>query len=272
LVTTLAKSDASGLSAIDWHPPEEFTVKAADGITDLYGVLYRPHDFDPAKRYPVVDNIYNGPQTTWVPRTFANGVGIGAQAMAQLGFVVFVVDGRGTPERGKAFQDVVYGNFGRNEIPDHVAALRALAKDRPYLDLTRVGVTGGSFGGYMTIRAMLLAPEVYHVGVARAPVVDLYDANVERYMGLPQEHRDAYEYGSSLRLAGNLRGKLLLIHGSNDINATFSATMKLVEAFARAGRPYDLIILPEQDHALNGVSAAYSSAATNRYLVEHLKP
>src|SRR5262249_39114991 len=156
---------------------------------DLYGVLYKPADFDPAKKYPVLDSIYNGPQTTWVPRTFNGPTGYVPQALAQLGYIVFVVDGRGTPERGKRFQDVVYGEVGRIEIPDHVAVLHALAKERPYMDLGRVGIFGGSFGGYMTVRAMLLAPDVYHVGVATAPVnclEDLPASAAEMYMGLPE--------------------------------------------------------------------------------------
>src|SRR5262249_20313862 len=148
---------------------------AADGKTDLYGVMFKPLNFDAAKKYPVIDNIYGGPQVTWVPREFLGPTSIWPQALAQLGFVVFVVDARGTPDRGKAFQDVVYGNFGRSEIPDHVAVLKQLAKNRPYIDLDRAGIFGGSWGGYMTIRGMLLAPDVYKAGVAIYPVADLYD-------------------------------------------------------------------------------------------------
>ena len=260
---------------LHWTPPEEFVVKAADGKTDLYGVIFKPWDFDATKKYPVVDNIYGGPQITWVPREFFAPTGTWPQALAQLGFVVFVVDARGTPDRGKAFQDVVYGNFGRNEIPDHVAVLRQLAKSRTYMDLDRVGIFGGSWGGYMTIRGMLLAPDVYRAGVAIYPVADLYDHRagpIEPFMGVPQNNREGYEYGSSLRLADQLKGHLLLIHGTSDVNATFSATMKMVEALTRAGKPYDLIVLPEQTHRLEGASREYVLDAVRRYFVEHLKP
>src|SRR5262249_36634614 len=145
---TTARIDA----ALRWTAPEEFVVKAADGKTDLYGVMFKPLNFDAAKKYPVIDNIYAGPQVTWVPREFLGPTSIWPQALAQLGFVVFVVDARGTPDRGKAFQDVVYGNFGRSEIPDHVAVLKQLPENRPYIDLDRAGIFGGSCGGYMTIR------------------------------------------------------------------------------------------------------------------------
>lgn len=275
LLQVLSQANVDALKELKWSPPEEFSVKAADQKTDLYGVLYKPFDFDPGKKYPVIENIYNGPQITTVPRIFTERRGIWAQALAQLGFIVFIVDGRGTPERGKEFQDVVYRNFGRNEIPDHVATLKQLAARRPCLDTSRVGIFGGSWGGYMTIRALLLAPDVYQVGVSSYPVVDLYDhlhSAIEYYMGLPQNNREGYEYGSSLRLAGNLKGKLLLIHGTSDVNATFSSTMKMVEALVRAGKPYDLIILPDQTHAISGVSRTYWMEAIRRYFEEHLRP
>ncbi|MBN1223956.1 MAG: S9 family peptidase [Candidatus Aminicenantes bacterium] len=275
LVRIISEANIDALQAIKWSSPEEFIVKADDGQTNIYGILYKPYDFDPGKKYPVIDNIYNGPQTTWVPRTFSDARLVSAQALAQLGFIVFQVDGRGTTDREKEFQDVVYRNFGRNEIPDHVAALRQLAAERPYMDLDRVGIYGASFGGYMTLRAMLLAPDVYHVAVSSAPVVDLYDigaGSAEAYMGLIEDNREGYEYASSLDKAGNLRGKLLLIHGTNDVNAPFSATMKMVEALVRAGRPFDLVVLPEQSHWVRGKSALFMLEAQRKYFQEHLKP
>ncbi len=275
LLQTLSKANIDALDKLKWSPSEEFIVKAADKETDLYGVIYKPYDFDPNKKYPVIDHIYNGPYRTQVPHTFTDRRGLWPQALAQLGFIVFLVDGRGTTERGKKFQDVAYGNFGRNEIPDHVAVLKQLAEKRPYIDMSRVGMFGGSWGGYMTTRAMVLAPDVYHVGVSIYPVVDLYDHNataIEYYMGLPQNNRKEYEYASSLRLAGKLKGKLLLMHGTSDVNATFSATMKMVEALIRAGKPVDLIVLPELDHSLSGKSGRYIMEAVRRYFQEHLKP
>ena len=272
LLQVLSKANIDAVKELKRIPPEEFMVKAADKKTDIYGVLYKPYDFDPNREYPVVEGIYAGPTTAIVPRTFTEGVE--AQALAQLGFIVFNVDGRGTPGRGKEFQDVVYGNFGRNEISDHVAALKQLAEKRSYMDLSRVGIVGHSWGGYFAIRALLLAPDVYHVGIASAPAVDLSDfrVSIEPYMGLPQNNEEAYEYGSNLRLAGNLKGKLLLIHGTSDDDVLFSATMKMVKALIRAGRPYDLIVLPEQHHIPSGTSRTYWLEAIRRYFQEHLKP
>jgi dipeptidyl-peptidase-4 len=270
LVEVISKANADAVMDLRPNPPEEFTVKAADGKTDLYGVLYKPYDFDPSKKYPVLDSIYAGPQTTWVPRRFtADPRG---QAFAHLGFIVFVVDARGTPDRGKAFQDVVYRNFGRNEIPDHVATLNQLAAKRPFMDLSRVGVFGGSWGGYFAIRALLQAPEVFHVGVAQAPVTDLRQVNHDIYMGRPEENKEGYDFGSNLLLAGKLKGHLLLIHGTSDLNAPFSATIQMIDALVQAGKPYDLIVLPEQTHRPEGPSKMYSMDAHKRYLVDHLKP
>ncbi len=145
----------------------------------------------------------------------------------------------------------MFGNIGRHEISDHVAALKQLTGQRPYMDSSRVGINGSSYGGYFAVRAMLLAPDVYHVGVAIAACVDLYDQyfdEVEPYMGLPQKNRDAYEYADNLRLSGSLKGKLLLIHGTSDPAVQFAHSMKMVEALLRAGRPYDLFVAPDQGH------------------------
>jgi len=273
LLQVLARGNIDSLRSMGWQDPEEFTAKAADGTTDLYGVLYRPFDFDPTKRYPVIEFIYGGPQRTNVGRAFGNIAG-GAVALAQLGFITYVVDARGTAERGKAFQDVVYRNFGRNEIPDHVAVLEQLGAARPYMDLGRVAIMGGSWGGYMTVRAMVLAPDTYHVGVATAPVGDLYDhaaGAIEPYMGLLESNRAGYDYASSLRLADRLKGHLLLMHGTSDVNATFSATMKLADGFTRAGKPYDLRVFSEQNHSVNGIFD-YWMETTRQYFVEHLRP
>ena len=273
LVEVLSKANADVVKTLRPHPPEEFTMKAADGQTDLYGIIYKPYDFNPNKKYPVVDAIYAGPQTTWVSRTFTGGIGAQDQAFAHLGFIVVSVDARGTPDRGKAFQDVVYGNFGRNEIPDHVAVLKQLAASRPFMDMSRVGVFGGSYGGYFTIRAMLLAPDVYHVGVSSAPITTLLQVpGTEQYMGSPHENKEGYEYGSNLRIAANLKGHLMLIHGTSDVNAPFTATIQLIDAFVQAGKPYDLVVLPEQDHHLTGQGGAYYLNTIKRYLEEYLKP
>jgi dipeptidyl aminopeptidase/acylaminoacyl peptidase len=276
LLRTLARADVSRLETeLRWQPPEPFVVKASDGKTDLYGVLYKPYDFDSTKRYPVLEYIYGGPFANNVSHAFYQSPL--PLAWAQLGIIVFVVDGRGTPERGKAFQDVTYGNVGRYEIPDHVATLRQLAADRPYMDLERVGIIGSSFGGYFTTRALLLAPEIYHVGIAVCPAADLYvKATVtEQYMGLPENNREGYEYASNADLAERLSGRLLIIHGTSDVNAPISEMMKMADAFIQAGRPFDLIILPNHDHQIlraPGPQGEYAREAVRRYLLEQLRP
>jgi len=276
LLQTLSRANIDALrEELKWSPPEEFVVTAADGETDLYGVLYKPYDFDPNKQYPVIEIIYAGGRQTVVPRTFTSTIrGLEAQALAQLGFITFIVDGRGTPERSKAFQDVVYGNRGRHEIPDHVAALKQLAEERPYMDLNRVGIYGYSNGGYFTLRALLLAPDVYHVGIAGAPSPDTQGFVRFGQLGFQQDNKEGYDYASNLRFVGNLKGKLLLVHGTSDGN--FFSTIKVVEALIQAGKPYDLLVLPEQHHFFRrnpgGTARTYFWQAIGRYFQEHLKP
>jgi dipeptidyl aminopeptidase/acylaminoacyl peptidase len=254
--------------------PEEFVVKAADGITDLYGALFLPPDFDPSETYPVIEWIYAGPWTTVTPRRFNDATASEARWLADLGAVVFIVDGRGTPGRGREFQNVVLGSLGRHEIPDHVAALRQLAAERPYMDTSRVGVLGGSWGGYFALRAMLLAPDTYHVGVAFAPAGDLADYwadYVVPYLGLPENDPEAYEFGSNSALAANLGGALLLIHGTGDAEAPFSGTMNMAAALIQAGKDFDLVVLPDENHyILWGPNSGYLRERIQRHFEEHL--
>jgi dipeptidyl aminopeptidase/acylaminoacyl peptidase len=273
LLLELARADTTALEDIDWKPPEEFIVKADDGTTDLYGVLFKPKDFDPGKRYPVIDMIYAGPFTTAVPNSYApfNFLVFRAAGMAQLGFVTFIVDCRGTTERGKAFQDASFGRIGQIEIPDHVAALKQLAAERPYMDLDRVGIHGGSWGGYFALRGMLTAPDVFHVGVALSPG-DLTESPPinEPYMGLPADNPEGYAAGSNPALAGNLKGRLLMIHGTADRNAPFSTTMRMASALIKAGKIHDLAVIPQADHHFKGVYGSYMTERMVSYFKEHL--
>ena len=274
LLATIAEADISALTAAGWQEPEEFVVKAADGETDLYGVLYKPRDFDPSKRYPVVESMYAGPQMTWAPRRFVPDSGRFPQALAQIGFVAFVVDGRGTPGRSKTFHDVVYGEFGHSEVPDHVAVLRNLAKDRPWMDLERVGLLGGSWGGYLVLRAGILEPDVYHAIVSMYPNVDFddHDAGLEMFMGWREERPERYASASCLDKVDRIKAELLLVHGTNDVNVTFSCTMKLVHALAEAMKDYELIVLPEQSHALTGTGQIYTQQRVRRFFARVLQP
>ena len=257
---------------LQWSPPEGFKVKAADGQTDIYGVLFKPYNFDPGKKYPVIDYIYNGPHSQDVPGNMYECLTDPESAIAHLGFITFVVDGRGTIGRGKEFQDAFYGKLGQGEIEDHVATLKQLAEKRPYMDLSRVGIHGISWGGYLTLRAMLLAPDVYKVGVATAPLVDLADGMVytEHYMGLLKNNKKGYEDGSCLTIAKNLEGKLLIIHGTIDRNAPFSQTVKMMDALMRAGKTADNLILPEQPHVPQGDGYKYWVRVRHAYFKEHL--
>ena len=273
LLQTVSKANIDALKELKWKPPEEFIVKAADGETNLYGVLYKPYDFDPNKKYPVIEHILGSPALTFVPHTFIpRGILIHAQARAQLGFIYLILDGRGTPERGREFREVLYGNHGRIEIPDHVAALQQLADTRPYMDLSRVGIDGNSYGGYFAIRAMLLAPDVYHVGVASAP---MHMQENWGWDGVLLGNKEAYEYASNLNFAANLKGKLLLIHGTSDACGPFSNTMKMVDALIRAGKHFDLLVMPGQGHDITrrrGRSEPYWRESIRHYFQEHLEP
>lgn len=170
LLVELERADVSLLRELGWRPPERFRATAADGSTDIYGLLYLPHDFDPRRRYPVIDHLYPGPHTTRVSPGFAQGMsGPEAEALAALGFAVVAIDGHGTPGRDKAFHDASYGHLGdAGGLDDHIAAIRELARTRPWLDLDRVGATGHSGGGYATVRALCAHPDFYTVGVAES--------------------------------------------------------------------------------------------------------
>lgn len=276
LLRPLESGNVEAYTALKLRPREEFVVKADDGKTDLYGVLYLPRDFDPGRKYPVIDFIYGGPANIGSSKTFGDNLGWSAEAMAQLGFVTFTVDARGTPDRGKAFQEVAYHNIGRHEITDHVAALHQLAAARPYMDLSRVGITGGSWGGYFTVRAMLQAPEVYAVGVAAGSQFEFLEhlPNViTPWLGQPAAHPEEYRYASNYWLADQLKGKLLLVHGTSDANVPFSPFMRMTDAFIRAGKFFDMLVLPEASHHSSQYhSPGYAREVERRYLVEHLKP
>jgi dipeptidyl aminopeptidase/acylaminoacyl peptidase len=277
LLQVLSRSSLAGAARQGWSAPEEFTVKSADGATEIQGVLYKPWNLKPDRKCPVVDLIYAGPLITWVPRSFfgepRGPSPLQGQALAQLGFIVMILDARGTPERSKAFQDVVYGNIGLHEIPDHVSALRQLAAQRSYMDINKIGVVGHSWGGYFTLRAMFTEPEVFKVGVSQSPVVDLWveAPDVEPYMGIPESNRLGYDRGSNLSLVQNLKGNLLIIHGTSDAGAPLSGTMRLIAALTVAAKPYDLALLVHGGH--NDVPLnSYVQERTIQYLVEHLRP
>lgn len=257
LIRQLQQANVSRLLATGWKPPEPFTVKAADGKTDIYGAIYRPTNFDPSRRYPVIDQIYPGPQTIRTRQTFiSTRPSRDEDAMAELGFIVVTVDGRGTTFRSRAFREYSAGRLGTaGGLEDHVAALRQLAARYPQFDLDRVGITGHSGGGYATVRALLDYPEFYKVGVASAANHDMrsYSAGWgERYQGYPVG--DNYlEQANTLR-ADRLQGKLLIVHGEMDDNVHPDHLRQITNAFIAANRDFDMLILPNHNHSMVDVT------------------
>ena len=251
IVVELERADIRKLTATGWTPPERFRVTAADGVTDVYGVLYRPRGFDPQRRYPVVDSVYPGPQVNRVDPGFdPGGMGLDAEPLAALGFVVVAVDGRGTPGRNKAFHDASYGHLAdAGCLADHVAALRQLGRTRPWMDLDRVGAFGHSGGGFATVRAMLDFPEVYKVGVALSGPHDTRYFNlgfVEAYDGADQP--GAWTRSSNVAVADRLAGKLLLIHGGMDDQVHPDHTLRLADRLIAADKDVELLIVPGAEH------------------------
>ena len=248
-------------------------MKASDGTTDVYGVLYRPADFDATKRYPIVDYIYAGPfvavhQMTYLPASAMHRI---AASLAHMGFVVTMLDARGTPGRGKAFQDANYGRIGEIEIPDHVAAIRELAASRPYMDTTRAGIVGHSWGGYFALRGMLTAPDFFKVGYAGAPG-DLTEAASinEPNMGLLAANPSGYEAGSNIGRASALRGRLKIMHGTSDVMAPLSTTMRMAQALIEANKTFDLLIMPGQPHGPTAAAGRYYREDVRRFMATYL--
>jgi len=272
VLVELEQADIGPLLAAGWTPPERIRTVAADGITPVYGLLYKPYGFDETQRYPVLDHPYPGPQRTRVEPCFDQGFyGGEGEAAAGLGFAVLALDGRGTPGRDKAFHDFSYGNLATaGSQDDHVAALRQLAETRPWLDLDRVGVFGLSGGGFATVRAMGQFPGFYKAGVAEAGNHDnrCYHAMwAETYEG-PLD-AEVYARTANLGLAGRIEGNLLLIHGEMDDNVTPHLTMRLADALIEANKDFDLLIVPGVEHTFLG-RANYVTRRRWDYLVRHL--
>lgn len=271
VLVELENPATDALEDLGWTPPERFRATAADGKTPIYGLLWRPHDFDPQRRYPVIEHIYPGPQVYRAGPSFNEPHYGEPEAYAALGFAVVAVDGRGSAGRSKAFHDHSYGDLGNaGALDDHIAAIRQLGHRYRWLDTSRVGITGQSAGGFAAARALLMYPEFYGVAVA---VSGNHDSGVNLAMWAEHYHGDVSPQGkraiSNTTLAENLRGKLLLIHGELDDNAHHYQTLRLVDALIKADRDFDMIIIPGAEHALVG-RQHYVFRRTWDYFVRHL--
>lgn len=249
-VRVLEKTDASGLVRTGWNFPEAFRGKAADGTTDLYGLICRPSNFDPAKKYPILEQVYTGPQGFFVPKTFAATFRL--QAMAELGFIVVMVDGRGTAGRSRAFHQFSYRNLG-GAFADHVVMIKQMAAHHPYMDVSRVGIYGNSAGGYGAAHAMLVFPDFYKVGLASSGD---HDARLDKawwnelYQGYPVEQD--YAAQSNVTMADRLQGHLLVEHGDVDDNVHPVETMRFVDALIKANKNFDMLFVPNMYHGEGG--------------------
>jgi dipeptidyl-peptidase-4 len=267
-VRVLESSDVGELTKVGWKPAEPFQGKAADGNTDLYGLIWRPSNLDPAKKYPILEFVYTGPQSFFVPKTFGGNFWL--QSMAEVGFVVVMVDGRGTTGRSRAFHQFSYRNLG-GAFEDHVAMIKQMAARYPYMDLARVGIYGTSAGGYGAAHAMLAFPEFYKVGVSTSGD---HDARLDKawwnelYQGYPVQ--DDYAAQSNVTMAGRLAGHLLLEHGDIDDNVHPVETMRLVDALMKANKNFDMLFVPNMVHGESGEHALYLARRRWDYFVQYL--
>ncbi|RBQ10230.1 S9 family peptidase [Pedobacter miscanthi] len=269
LINTLEKADVSRLTATGWKAPTPVSLKAKDGKTDIYGLVFTPTKMDASQKYPVIDYIYPGPQGGSVGSwAFAASRGDN-QSLAELGFIVVVIEGTSNPDRSKSFHDMSYGNMAENTLPDQIAAIRQLAAKYP-IDTTKVGIWGHSGGGFATAAAMFRYPDFFKVGISESGNHDnrnYEDDWGERYNGLV-ENSD-YEAQANQNYAKNLKGKLMLVHGMMDDNVPPYNTLLVVEALEKANKSFDLVIFPNSAHGY-GTYSPYMMRRRWDYFVQHL--
>ena len=266
LLMELERGDIQELVKASWRAPEVFTALGRDGKTNIWGVIYRPSNFDPLKKYPVIENIYAGPHSSFVPKSF--GAFNAMQAMAELGFIVVQVDGMGTSNRSKAFHDVAWKNLGDAGFPDRILWHQAVAAKYRYYDITRVGIYGTSAGGQSSLGGLLFHPEFYKVCVSSCGCHDNRMDKIwwnEQWMGWPLGPE--YAAASNVDNAHRLQGKLLLILGELDTNVDPASTMQVVNALIKAEKTFDFLMLPGAGHTSGG---AYGDKRRYDYFVHHL--
>jgi dipeptidyl aminopeptidase/acylaminoacyl peptidase len=266
LVLQLEKADDAGLRAAGWAPPEVFVAKGRDGTTDIWGVIYRPARFDPSLKYPVIENIYAGPHSSFVPKSFAAFNGM--QAQADLGFIVVQIDGMGTSNRSKAFHDVAWMNLKDAGFPDRILWHKAVAARYPWYDISRVGIYGTSAGGQSALGALLFHPEFYKAAVSAVGCHDNRMDKIwwnEQWMGWPIGPH--YADSSNVDNAHRLQGKVLLVVGELDTNVDPSSTMQVVNALIKANKDFELLVVPGAGHGSGG---AYGERRRFDFFVRHL--
>ncbi len=268
LVREIERADARRLLETGWLPPEQFVAKGRDGQTDIYGIVIRPRLFDPSRKYPVVEDIYASPNRASVPKAF--GLGRSQRALADKGFIVVQIDGMGTSYRSKAFQDVAWKNLADSGFPDRIAWMRAAAAAHGEMDLTRVGIYGGSAGGQSAMRALLSHGDFYKVAVADSGCHDNRMDKIwwnEQWMGWPVD--DSYARSSNVVDANKLQGKLLLIVGELDRNVDPSSTMQVVNALIKADKDFDLLVVPGGGHMVG--DTPYGRRRRAEFFVRYLQ-
>jgi len=252
-LTELERGDMSAMLATGWQPPEVFVSKGRDGQTDIWGIIARPLTFDPARRYPVIEQIYAGPQGSFVPKTWGGGQNL--LATAELGFILVQIDGMGTNNRSKAFHDVAFKDLGDAGFPDRILWHRAVANEYPWYDISRVGLYGGSAGGQNAMGGVLFHGDFYDAAFASSGCHDNRMDKIwwnEHWMSWPLGPH--YEASSNVANAHRLTGKLFLAVGEMDTNVDPSSTMQVVDALIRAGKSFELLVVPNGGHGATGLN------------------
>jgi dienelactone hydrolase len=273
-IVELEQADISELLASGWKPPTPFVVKARDGETDIYGLMYTPTNLDPNSNYPVLNYLYPGPQSGSVGSRSFNPARSDKQAVSELGFVVVELDAMGSPMRSKSFHEAYYGNMGDNGLPDQITGIQQLGARHRYMDLDRVGIWGHSGGGFASTAGILRYPDFYKVAVSGAGNHDnatYEDDWGEKWQGLLETNPDGtttYDNQANHLLVDNLKGKLLIAHGSMDSNVPPNNTMLLAEALMNAGKDFDMLIFPNSRHGFR--QGEYWMRRRWDYFVKHL--
>ncbi|HLF53419.1 S9 family peptidase [Flavobacterium sp.] len=249
------------------------TIKSADGTTDLYTRLIKPSNFDPSKKYPVLVYVYGGPHAQMITNSYLDGANLWMYWMAEQGYLVFTVDNRGSDNRGFAFESIVHGKLGVNEIDDQMKGVDYL-KSLPYVDGNRLAVHGWSFGGFMTTSIMLRKPDAFKVGIAGGPVTDWKYYEVmygERYMDTPAENQKGFDESNTLNYVNNLKGKLLLIHGTSDDVVVMQHNLALIKKFIEVGKQVDFFPYPMHKHNVQGKDRVHLMTKVLNYVIENNK-